>query len=86
MTRPWEVILQDFIVKLLKLKDLITGQEHDIIFVIVNKFTKWGYFIAYTEEILAEDVVQIYIKEIFVKYRVLVKIILDRDMRFIAAF
>ena len=43
--------------KLLKLKDPITGQEHNTIFIIVNKFTKWGYFIAYTEEILAENIV-----------------------------
>ena len=42
--------------KLLKLKDFITGQKHDIIFVIINKFTKWGYFIIYTKEILAEDI------------------------------
>ena len=47
----------DFIVKLPKLKDPITGQEYDSIFIIVDKFTKWGYFIACTEEILAEDVV-----------------------------
>ena len=53
---------------------------------IVNKFTKWGYFVAYTEEILAEDIVQIYIREVFVKHRVLVKIISDRDTRFITAF
>ena len=71
---------------LLKLKDLITSQEHDIIFIIVDKFTKWGYFIAYTEEILAEDIIQIYIKEIFIRYRVLVKIISDRDTRFIVVF
>ena len=57
-----------------------------MIFIIVNKFTKWGYFIAYIEEILAEDIVQIYIKEIFIRYRVLTKIILDRDIRFIIAF
>ena len=42
--------------KLLKLKDPITGQEHNTIFMIINKFTKWGYFIAYTKEILAEDI------------------------------
>ena len=42
-----------------------------------------GYFIIYTEEILAEDIAQIYIKEVFVRYRVLTKIILDRDIRFI---
>ena len=43
--------------KLLKLKDPITGQEYNSIFIIVNKFTKWGYFIAYTEEISVEDIV-----------------------------
>ena len=72
--------------KLLKLKDLITSQKHDVIFIIVNKFTKQGYFIAYTKEILAEDVAQIYIKEIFIRHRVLIKIILNRDTRFITAF
>ena len=42
--------------KLLKLKDPIIDQEHDIIFIIVNKITKWGYFIVYIEEISAEDI------------------------------
>ena len=72
--------------KLLKLKDPITGQKHDTIFIIIDKFTKQGYFIVYTKEILAEDIAQIYIKEIFIRYRVLAKIILDRDTRFIIVF
>ena len=72
--------------KLLKLKDSITKQEYDSIFVIVDKFTKWGYFIACTEEILVKDVVQVYVKEVFLKYKVLDKIILNRDTRFILAF
>ena len=57
-----------------------------MIFIIINKFTKQGYFIIYTEEILAENIVQIYIKEIFIKYRAPAKIILDRDTRFITVF
>ena len=57
-----------------------------MIFVIVDKFTKQEYFIVYTKEILVEDIAQIYIKEIFIKYKVLAKIILNRDTRFIAAF
>ena len=57
-----------------------------MIFIIIDKFTKWGYFIIYTKEILVEDIVQIYIKEIFIRYRVLAKIILDRDIRFIIIF
>jgi len=57
-----------------------------MILVIINKLTKWGYFIAYTEEILAEDIARIYVKEVFIRHGVLSKIILDRDLRFIAAF
>ena len=76
----------DFIVKLLKLKDLIIRQEYDSIFIIVDKFTKWGYFIAYIKDILVEDIVQVYVKEVFLRHRVLDKIILNRDTRFISAF
>ena len=59
---------------------------HNIILVIVNKLIKWGYFITYIEEISIEDMARIYIKEVFIRYRVLIKIILDRDPRFIAVF
>ena len=52
----------------------------------MDKLTKQGYFIAYIEEVLAEDIVKIYIKEVFLRYRVLDKIILDRDLRFILVF
>ena len=43
--------------KLLKLKDPITEQEYNSIFIIIAKFTKWGYFIAYIKEILVKDIV-----------------------------
>jgi len=52
----------------------------------VDKLIKWGYFIAYIEKILVEDVARIYIKEVFARHRVLDKIILDRDLRFIVVF
>jgi len=52
----------------------------------VDKLTKWGYFIVYIKEILAEDVARIYIKKVFIRHRALDKIILDRDLRFIIAF
>ena len=42
--------------KLLKSKDLVIGQVHDAILVIVDKLTKWGYFIACIEEISAENI------------------------------
>ena len=72
--------------KLLKSKDPITGQEYDSIFIIVDKFTKWGYFITYIKEISAKDIAHVYIKEVFSRHRVLDKIILNKDTRFILAF
>jgi hypothetical protein len=71
---------------LLKLENPITGQIYNAILVIVDKLIKWGYFIAYIEEILVEDITKIYIKEVFIRYRALSKIISDRDLRFILAF
>jgi len=52
----------------------------------VDRMTKWGYFILCIEEILIEDVVRIYVKKVFLRYRLLEKIILDRDLRFIVVF
>jgi len=52
----------------------------------VDKLIKWGYFIVYIEEISVEDMARVYIKEVFVRYGALIKIILDRDLRFIAVF
>jgi len=71
---------------LLKLRDFITRQDYNAILVIVDKLIKWGYFIVCTEEILAEDIARIYIKEVFARYKALSKIISDKDLRFIAAF
>ena len=52
----------------------------------MDKLTKWGYFIAYIKEILVEEVAKVYIKEVFIRYRILDKIILNRDLRFILVF
>jgi len=52
----------------------------------VDRITKWGYFILYMEEILIENIVRIYIKEVFLWHRLLKKIILDWDPRFIVVF
>jgi len=86
LSRLWEVILWDFIIKLPKSKDLVTGQLHNTILVIINKLTKWGYFIACIEEISVKDVAQIYVKEVFLQHRSPDKIISNRDLRFITAF
>jgi len=52
-------------------------QEYNSILVIVDKLTKWGYFILYIKEMLIKDLLEIYVKEVFIRYRAPVKIILD---------
>jgi hypothetical protein len=52
----------------------------------VDKFTKWGYFILYSKSITLEELLKIYIKEIFIKYRVPAKIIFNKDKKFILKF
>ena len=60
--------------------------EYDTILVVVDKYTKWGYFIIYIEEITAKDLARIYTKEIFIRHGLLAKIISDRDLKFILEF
>ena len=59
---------------------------YNIILVIIDKHIKWGYFIAYIEEISAESIARIYIKEVFIRHGALIKIISDRDLRFVVVF
>ena len=66
--------------------DHVIEQLYNNILVVVNKFTKWGYFIAYSKSISVKGLLRIYIKEMFLRYRVLTKIISDRDMKFILVF
>ena len=66
--------------------DYITGQTYNSILVVVDKFTKWGYFIVYKESISAKELLKVYIKEVFIRHRILTKIILDRDIKFILVF
>ena len=73
-------------IKLLKLKDLVIGQEYNSILVVIDKFTKQGYFILYLKSIILKELLRIYIKEIFVKYKVLTKIIFNKDRKFILKF
>ena len=59
---------------------------YNSILVIIDKFTKWGYFIVYKESISAKKLLKVYIKEVFVRHKVLTKIILNKDIKFILIF
>ena len=59
---------------------------YNSILITIDKFTKWGYFIVYKESILAEELLKIYIKEVFIRYKTPAKIISDKDIKFILIF
>ena len=52
---PWEEITMDFIIKLLKSKDPTMEIFYDSIMVVVDKLTKYFYFIFFKETFDAEQ-------------------------------
>jgi hypothetical protein len=76
----------NFIVKLLLLIKLIIKVVFDLILVIINRLTKYGYFILYKESLLAEELVYAFNKHIIGNYEISKKIISDRDKLFISRF
>ena len=41
-------------IKLLKLKDLLTKEEFNIVLIIVDRLTKYSYLISFKEKYIAE--------------------------------
>ncbi len=72
----------DFIVKLPKSKDLVLGVLHDSILVIVDRLTKYLYFIPCSESINAEQLGCLVLDRLVRYYRILIVFITDRDKLF----
>ncbi|GKB75918.1 putative reverse transcriptase domain-containing protein [Tanacetum coccineum] len=77
----WERITMDFITKLPK-----TSNEHDTIWVIVDRLTKSAYFMPTRETNSMETLTRLYIKEIVSRHRVPISIISDHDSHFTSRF
>jgi len=72
----------DFIVKLPKLVDLVIGHEYDLILVIVNRLTKYSYFIPYSETITAPQLGCLVLDRLVRYYRIPKVFITNRDKLF----
>jgi hypothetical protein len=66
--------------------ELIIKVVFDSILVVIDRFTKYGYFISYKESLLAEELAYAFNKHIIGNYRILKKIISDRDKLFTSRF
>ncbi len=72
----------DFIVKLLKSKDLVNNTSYDSIFIIMEYFTKYNKFILVNESYLIEDLMDIVVREVISNYRLLDEFVIDRGTIF----
>ncbi|GJW39855.1 putative reverse transcriptase domain-containing protein [Tanacetum coccineum] len=71
----------DFVTKLPK-----TANDHDTIWVIVDRLTKSVHFLPMRENDLIEKLMKLYMKEVVTRHGVPVSIIFDRDGRFTSLF
>jgi hypothetical protein len=76
----------DFIIKLPELKKLISNAQYDSILVIIDRLTKFGYFLPYRESSTAKELAYIFFRRIIANHGLLRKIILDRNKLFISKF
>jgi len=72
----------DFIIKLLSLSDYITEEVYDLILIIVDRLTKYTYFILYKEIYTAEQLARIVIDRLIRYYGIPSSFITDRDKFF----
>jgi hypothetical protein len=79
-------VIIDFIIKLLPSVKLIIEVVFDLILIVIDQFTKYGYFILYKESLLAEKLAYTFNKHIIENYEISKKIISDKDKLFTSRF
>ena len=82
----WDLVSIDFIVKLLKLEELIIKVIYNSILVIVDRLIKFTYFIPYQEKLIVEDLAYIVKKVLLGNYQIPREFILDYNKLFMLKF
>nr|GEV10090.1 hypothetical protein [Tanacetum cinerariifolium] len=77
----YEGIAMDFVMKL-----PMTSSGHDTIWVIMDRLTKFAYFLHMHEDFKMDRLVRIYLNEIVARHDVPILIISDRDSQFTSRF
>jgi hypothetical protein len=76
----------DFIVKLPLSKEIFTKITYDLILVIINRLTKYAYFIPYKKELTAEELIYTFNRNIITNHEILKEIISNKDKLFTSNF
>jgi hypothetical protein len=84
--RPWESVTMDFIVKLPKSTEPGSDRECDSILVIVDRLTKFAYFIPTEESITAEEMAYEVQRTLSANHGMPRKLVSDRDKLFTSKY
>jgi len=79
---PWQSVTMDFIVKLPRSRDPVSGVEYDSILVIVDRSTKQTIFEPTNENITADQLVSIVFRRLISQHGMPQEIITDRGVLF----
>jgi hypothetical protein len=84
--RPWDSITMDFITKLPLSEEPVSGQFYDSILVVVDRFTKFSYFIPYREDTDAEEMAYVFYRHVVSTHGLPNEILTDRGPTFASKF
>jgi len=76
----WKAITMDFI------EGLPSSDGKNTIMVVVDRFTKYGHFIALSHPYTAQDIAQLFLDHFYRFHGLLAVIIIDRDKIFTSIF
>ena len=76
----WEAITMDFI------EGLPSSEARNAIMVVVDKFTKYGHFIALTHPFIAQDIAQLFLDHFYKFHGLPAVFVTDRDIIFTSVF
>ena len=82
----WQSIALDFIVKLPISKEKLTGARYDSILIIMDRLTKYAYFLPYKEASNTDDLAYILLRTVVANHQMPESIISDRDKLFTSKF
>jgi len=79
---PWKDVTMDFVIKLLKSRDLVTKDVFNSIMVIIDKLTKYAIMIPYKETYKADQLGHILLDRLIRDHGIPESITSDRDRLF----
>ena len=80
--KAWNETILNFIIKLSKSQDFVIDQHYDVIFVIIDRFTKYTHSISFCEDYKAKQLKYVILNRLIRYYRIFKELTSDRDKLF----